>query len=57
MNLVVTLVGISIMGTAMPMIAQMSIQPHMALKRAENFGIAEATAVTFAAQNVGATSL
>ena len=57
MNIVTTLVGLSIMGTAMPMVAQMSIQPHMALKRAENFGIAEAAAVTFAAQNEGATSL
>ena len=57
MNIISTLVGLSIMGTAMPMVAQMSIQPHMALKRAENFGIAEAAAVTFAAQNEGATSL
>ena len=57
MNIVSTLIGLSIMGTAMPMIAQMSIQPHMALKRAENFGIAEAAAVSFAAQNEGATSL
>ena len=39
MNIVTTLVGLSIMGTAMPMVAQMSIQPHMALKRAENFGL------------------
>ena len=39
------------------MVAQISIQPHAALKRAENFGIAEAAAVTFAAQNKGATSL
>ena len=57
MNIISSIVGLGIMGTAMPMIAQMSIQPHMALKRAENFGIAEAAAVTFAAQNEGATSL
>ena len=57
MNLVSSLVGLAIMGTAMPMVAQMSIQPHMALKRAENFGIAEAAAVAFAAENEGATSL
>ena len=39
------------------MVAQMSIQPHMALKRAENFDIVEVAAVTFAAQREGATSL
>ena len=57
MNIVSTVVGLAIMGAAAPMIADMSIQPIMAQKRAENFSIAEATAVTFAAKNKGATSL
>jgi|TARA_B100000674_G_scaffold467146_1_gene451852 hypothetical protein len=57
MNIVSTVVGLAIMGAAAPMIADMSIQPIMAQKRAENFSIAEATAVTFAAKNEGATSL
>ena len=45
------------MGIAMPMIAQTSIQPFMAQKRAQNFGIAESQAVAFAAANEGAPSL
>ena len=45
------------MGAAAHMIADMSIQQIMAQKRAENFSIAEATAVTFAAKNEGSTSL
>ena len=57
MNIVSTVVGLTIMGAAAPMIADMSIQPIMAQKRAENFSIAEATAVNFAAKNEGATSL
>ena len=57
MNIVSTVVGLTIMGAAAPMIADMSIQPIRAQKRAENFSIAEATAVNFAAKNEGATSL
>ena len=53
MNLVSSVVGLSIMGTAMPMVANMSIQPMMAQKRAENFGVAEASAVTYSAMNEG----
>ena len=49
--------GLTIMGIAMPMIAQTSIQPFMAQKRAQNLGIAEAQAVAFAAANEGAPSL
>ena len=49
MNIVSSIVGISIMGTTMPMVAQMSIQPYMAAKRAENFAVAESAAVVFAA--------
>ena len=57
MNIVSVITGMTIMGIAAPKIANMSIQPFIAQKRAENFGIAEAAAVTFAAQNEGATSL
>lgn len=57
MNIVSTVVGLTIMGAAAPMIADMSIQPIIAQKRAENFSVAEATAVTFAAKNERATSL
>ena len=57
MNIVSSLVGVSIMGVAMPMVATISIQPYMAQKRAENFGAAEATAVSYAAKNEGALAL
>lgn len=45
------------MGAAAPGIMQMSIQPFITQKRAENFAVAETAAVTFAAKNEGATSL
>ena len=48
-----SLVGITVMGITMPMVAQMSIQPFMAQKRAENLGVAEAQAVGYAAANEG----
>ena len=57
MNIISTVVGLSIMGVAVPMIADMSIQPIIAQKRAVNFSIAETAAVTFAAQNEGAVAL
>ena len=51
MNIVSTMVGMSIMaGAAAPMM-QMSIAPIEAQKRAQNLGIAESAAVTFAAEN------
>ena len=53
MNIVSAVVGLGIMGSAMPMIAQMSIQPYQAMKRAENFGVAESAAVVFAATYEG----
>ena len=53
MNIVSSLVGISIMGTAMPMVAQMTIEPMQAIKRAENFAVAETAAVVFAATYEG----
>ena len=54
MNLISTMVGLSIMGAAAPMMMDMSLAPFIAQKRAQNFGIAESAAVTFAAANEGA---
>jgi len=48
------MVGLSIMGAAAPSMMTMSIAPFEAQKRAQNFGVAESKAVTFAAQNEGA---
>jgi hypothetical protein len=56
MNIVSTIVGLSVAATATPAMLQMSIAPLEAQKRANNLGIAESTAVTFAAQNEGAVS-
>ena len=53
MNIVSSLVGLTIAGTAMPMVADMTIAPFVAQKRATNFGIAESRAVAFAATNEG----
>ena len=55
MNLVSTMVGMSIMGAAAPMVMSMSIAPFEANKRAENFGVAETAAVVFAATYEGTT--
>ena len=57
MNIVSVMVGLSIAGTAMPMVAEMSLQPIFAQKRASNFGLAEATAVSYAAKNEGGITL
>jgi len=48
MNLMSAIVGVSIMGATVPMIAQMSIQPMIAQKRSTSFSQAESLAVTFA---------
>ena len=53
MNIVSTMVGLSIMGAASPMMLDMSLAPIIAQKRATNFGIAESAAVVFAAQYEG----
>ena len=53
MNIVSSIVGIAIMGSAMPMVANMAIQPAVAQKRAENFAVAETAAVVFAATYEG----
>ena len=57
MNLISTLVSISVAGASMPMMMQMSIAPFEAEKRASNLGLAEASAVTYAAVNEGSASL
>ena len=45
------------MGIVAPGVAQMSIMPVIAQKRATNFGVAEARAVAYAALNEGAPQL
>ncbi len=45
------------MGAAAPSMMTMSIAPFEAQKRAQNLGIAESAAVTYAAQHEGATQL
>jgi hypothetical protein len=57
MNITSALVGLSIAGTAMPMMVEMSLAPVIAQKRAENLGTAEALAVSFAAANEGQPDL
>jgi len=57
MNLISSLVGISVAGASMPMMMQMSIAPFEAQKRSSNLGIAESSAVTYAALNEGSDSL
>jgi len=57
MNIVSTMVGISIMGAAAPSMMTMSIAPFEAQKRAQNLGIAESAAVIYAAENEGKTTL
>ena len=51
------MVGLSIMGAAAPSMMTMSLAPFEAQKRAQNLGIAESAAVTFAAANEGETQL
>ena len=53
MNIVSTMVGLSIMGAAAPSMMQMSLAPHEAQLRAQNLGIAESAAVVFAATYEG----
>ena len=57
MNIISTMVGLSIMGAAAPSMMTMSIAPFEAQKRAQNLSIAESAAVTYAAQHEGATQL
>ena len=57
MNIVSTMVGMSIMGAASPMLLTMAISPAEAMKRAENFAVAETAAVVFAATYEGKLDL
>ena len=55
MNIVSTMVGLSIAGAAAPMLMDMSLAPVIAQKKANNFGVAETAAVVFAATYEGTT--
>jgi hypothetical protein len=51
MNIVSVMVGMSIMGASAPMLMDMSLAPIVAQKRAQNFGLAETSAVAYSAAN------
>ena len=53
MNIVSTMVGMSLMGAAAPMVMNMALAPAEAAKRADNFGVAETAAVVYAATYEG----
>jgi len=53
MNIVSTMVGLSVMGAAAPSMMKMSIAPYEANLRAQNLGVAEAAATVFAATYEG----
>ena len=53
MNIVSTMVGITIMGAAAPSVMQMTLAPVEAQARARNFSEAEGAAVAFAASQEG----
>lgn len=57
MNIVTTMVGMSLMAGASPMLMTMAISPAEAAKRAENFAVAETAAVVFAATYEGKLDL
>ena len=57
MNLVSTLVGLSIMGASAPVMLKMSIAPYEAQLRAQNLGVAESAAVVFASTYEGTTEI
>ena len=53
MNLISTMVVMSIVGASAPTMMNMAITPAVAAKKANNFGIAETAAVVFAASYEG----
>ena len=57
MNIVSSLVGLSIMGAMAPSAVQMTLAPIEASKRAQNLGVAESAAVVFAATYEGKIDL
>jgi len=50
MNITSVVVSAALMGTMAPAVANMSLQPMMATKRANNFSVAESSVVTFSAK-------
>ena len=57
MNIVSTMVTMSIAGAMSPMMMTMALTPAEAAKRADNFAVAETAAVVFAATYEGTTEL
>ena len=57
MNIVSSIVGLAIMGAAAPPMLTMSLAPAEAQKRAQNFSLAESSAVIFSAANEGQQGL
>ena len=57
MNLTSVVVGSALMASLAPAVANMSIQPFVAAKRANNFAVAESAAVGYAAKNEGGANL
>ena len=57
MNITSVVVATGLMGLVAPGVANMSIQPLIAQRRATNFSIAEASAVAFSAHNEGSEEL
>ena len=53
MNIVGTVVGMTLMASASPMVMNMAIAPAQAIKKAQNFAVAETAAVVFAATYEG----
>ena len=53
MNITSVVVSAALMGLIAPAVAHVSIQPLIAQKRATNFAVAEAKAVSYAAKNEG----
>lgn len=53
MNIISSIVGVSIMGAVAPSMVEMSIAPFEAQKRTQNLSVAESIAVTFAAEHEG----
>ena len=57
MNITAVVVGSALMASLAPAVANMSIQPFAAAKRANNFAIAESAVVGYAAKNEGGAEL
>ena len=57
MNIISTLVGLSIAGATAPLLMDMSLAPVIAQKKANNFAIAESSTATYQAQNQTKTSI